>query len=241
MRIVSCGSSFASIDPNLVGTHYSELVAEELGGTLLSLAKPGSSNFAVRLQLQSAIEMKPDLIMFEFTNADKLDLPLSVIGQDGEYVPSNNAHNLRYTNYGNVVPFTIDLHKESILSDGIKNFINGECFAVNSKLTPMARQALQYWFTELYDERLKYHQDYFTCASVFSELEHHNIPYIWSRGDLCMFDWSIYKNEVGEGGNPWIGWTDPGMMSVYHTTPDRQKEIAKHWIDTYNRSYNERS
>ena len=237
MRIISCGSSFFSIDPNQPGTHLTELIAQELGAELVSLAKPGSSNFAIRLQLETAMQMKPDLILFEFTNAQKIDLPLSVLGKPARYNKGNGAHNLRYTNYENTVPSVINIGAESIVSDGIKNFIDGECFKLNSTLTKTSKQALQYWFTELYDEDLKYHQDYFTCSSVFSPLESSGIPYVWCRGDLCMFDWDIYKNEVPESGNPWIDWTDPGQLSVYHTTPAKQQELAKFWLDTYRKNY----
>lgn len=237
MRIVGCGSSFFSIDKRQPGTHVTELMAQELGAELISLAKPGSSNFAIRLQLDTAIKLKPDLILFEFTNAQKVDLPLSVLNKHSQYRNSEGANNLRYTGYENVIPSVIDSTKESIVSDGIKNFIDGQCFPENTALTRTSRQALQYWFTELYDEQIKYHQDYYICSSVFSALDASGIPYVWCRGDLCMFDWSLYQHEVPEAGNPWIGWTDPGQLSVYHTTPARQQEIFKHWLDTYKRSW----
>ena len=233
MRIVSCGSSFFSRDPRQPGTHLTELMAQELGAELISLAKPGSSNFAIRLQLETAIKLKPDLILFEFTNAQKVDLPLSVLGREYNYQANKGADNLKYTNYDNIIADCIDVNSASIVSDGIKNFITGDCFPVNTALTKTSRDALKMWFTELYDEQLKYHQDYFICSSVFSPLDSSGIPYVWCRGDLCMFDWSIYKNEVPEAGNPWINWTDPGQLSVYHTTPAKQKELVQHWLDVY--------
>jgi hypothetical protein len=237
MHIISCGSSFFSLDPRHPGTHISERVASALGGTLTSLAKPGSSNFAIRLQLETAIAMKPDLILFEFTNAQKVDLPTSVLNDPKPYRKEAGANNIRYTNYDSVVPSAIDAGADSIVSDGIKNFLTGECFPVNTSLNDSARKALQFWFTELYDEDMKYHQDYFTCSSVFSPLIASGIPFVWCRGDLCMFDWSLYPNEVPESGNPWINWTNPGTLSVYHTTPERQAELAEVWLDTYRKRY----
>ena len=233
MKIVSCGSSFFSISPAHPGTHLTEIVARELGAELISFAKPGSSNFAIRLQLETAIKLKPDLILFEFTNAPKIDLPLSVLGQEHEYNFNKGIHNIKYTGYENVVPKNIYVNNASFISDGIKNFITGECFQENTALTRNSRDALKMWFTELYDEPLKEHQDYFVCSSVFLPLEQSQIPYVWSRGDLCMFDWSMYKNEVPEEGNPWINWTDTGELSVYHTTPERQQELAQYWLETY--------
>lgn len=237
MRIVSCGSSFSSIDQRLPNTHISERFAAQYDAELISLAKPGATNFAIRLQLETAIKLKPDLIMFEFAGAQRIDLPLAALGKPVPYNQYNLASNVRYTNYYNVIPKEIDDTQESIVSDGIKNFIDGQCFPLNEKLTPDARQALTYWFTELYDEDLKYHQDYFICASVFYALERSGIPYIWTRGDLCMFDWSMYKNEVPEGGNMWLDWTDPGIDSVYHTTPERQAVLVEYWLDTYRKNY----
>jgi hypothetical protein len=238
MRIISCGSSFSSLEPKLPNTHYTEILAKELGAELINIAKPGSSNFAIRLQIETAIAMKPDLITFEFASASRIDLPLSAFNEDGNYDSKLNAHNLRYTNYHSVVDKTIDQSKESIVSDGIRNFIDGVCFPANERLTPNSRRALEYWFTELYDEDLKYHQDYFTCTSAFLPLENSGIPYIWTRGDMCMFDWSIYNNEVPEGGNMWLGNIDPTIINVYHTSPEVQEEIAKHWVETYRKMKN---
>jgi hypothetical protein len=237
MRIVSCGSSFSSLDSRLPGTHISERFASEYNAELISLAKPGATNFAIRLQIESAIKLKPDLILFEFASASRIDLPLAVLGKPVQYNQHNLASNVRYTNYYNIIPNEINIEQESIVSDGIKNFIDGQCFPLNEKLTPDARKALQYWFTELYNEELKYHQDYFVCTSAFQSLEHSGIPYVWTRGDLCMFDWSIYKNEVPEGGNMWLGWTDPGIESVYHTTPESQAILFEFWLATYRKIY----
>ena len=238
MQIISCGSSFFSIDPRTPGTHLTERFAKYYNSDLISLAKPGSSNFAIRLQLETAIKMQPDVILFEFTNAQKTDLVTTALGENTVYKKDNLAHNIRYTNYENIVPSVIDTGKQTIVSDGIKNFIDAECFPENEKLTPNAKRAMQYWFTELYDEQLKYHQDYFICSSVFYELERAKIPYVWTRGDLSMFDWSNYHNQVSDAGNPWNDWTDPGILSVYHTTPEKQAELVTHWIQTYEDSWN---
>ena len=237
MHIISCGSSFSSLEPKLPGTHYTELLAQEFGAKLTNIAKPGSSNFAIRLQIETAIKLKPDLITFEFASAARIDLPLAAFNEPGQYMSSNLAHNLRYTGYKSVVDTEIDTARESIVSDGIGNFIEGTCFPENEILTPSARAALKQWFVELYNEDLKYHQDYFTCTSAFYALEQSGIPYIWTRGDMCMFDWSIYKNEVPDGGNMWLGVIDPAIYNVYHTSPEVQAEIVKFWIETYRKNY----
>lgn len=236
MQIISCGSSFSSLEPRLPNTHYTELLAKELNAELINIAKPGSSNFAIRLQIETAIKMKPDLITFEFASASRIDLPLSAFNEAGKYNSSNGAHNLRYTNYHSIVDESIDKSKESIVSDGIRNFIDGTCFPENERLTANSRKALEYWFTELYDEDLKYHQDYFICSSAFLELEKSGIPYIWTRGDMCMFDWSSYENEVADGGNMWLGTIDPSIYNVYHTTPEVQSELVKYWLEAYRNS-----
>ena len=54
---------------------------------------------------------------------------------------------------------------------------------------------------------------------------------------MCMFDWSIYKNEVPDGGNMWLGVIDPAIYNVYHTSPEVQAEIVKFWIETYRKNY----
>ena len=238
MKIICCGSSFSSIDPSLPGTHYSELIADSLDAELINIAKPGSSNFAIRLQIDTAIKLKPDLIMFEFASASRLDLPLSVLGESGKYNKDNLAHNLRYTNYHSVVDPVINTEQESVISDSITNLIDANCFVRNERLTPSARSALKYWFSELYNENIKYHQDYYLVTSVFWPLHQSKIPYIWTRGDLCMFDWSMYPYEVSDAGNPWL--CTNMVNTTYHTTPEVQQKIFEHWMHCY-RQYHSNS
>jgi hypothetical protein len=231
MNIICCGSSFSSLDPKLPNTHFSELLAKELNAKLVNIAKPGSSNFAIRLQIDTAIKLKPDLILVEFASASRLDLPLSVLGEDSTYNSHNLANNLRYTNYFNVVPDVIDHTQESIISDSITNLIDANCFVKNEKLTDTSRQALRNWFTELYDENIAYHRDFYIASSAFMPLEQSKIPYLWTRGDLCMFDWSMYSNQVDDQGNPWL--CDNMVSTTYHTTPEKQQEIATSWLSAY--------
>ncbi len=231
MKIICCGSSFSSLDPNFPRTHYSELLAKELGAELINIAKPGSSNFAIRLQIETAITLKPDLILFEFASASRLDLPLSVLGEDKQYQKENLANNLRYTNYYSKVDPVINTNQESIISDSISNLIDANCFIQNEKLTPGARSALKSWFSELYDEGIKYHQDYYIASSVFWPLHQVKIPYLWTRGDLCMFDWGMYPYQVSDAGNPWL--CKDMVSTTYHTTPEMQEQFFLQWLDSY--------
>ena len=236
MKIVCCGSSFSSLDPALPNTHYSEIISQKLGAELINIAKPGSSNFAIRLQIDTAIQLKPDLILFEFASASRLDLPLKVLGDNKQYQSNNLAHNLRYTNYHNVVPDVIQRDQESIISDSISNLINENCFITNEKLTTASRQALKSWFIELYDEPIAYHKDFYITSSVHWPLQQSKIPYLWTRGDLCMFDWNLYPNQVDDAGNPWL--VTNMTSTTYHTSVGQQIEIANCWLTAYNKFWN---
>lgn len=71
--IINCGDSFTfgiGLDDqdqtyaNRIGNHY---------GQHINMSKPGASHMAIDLQVQLAVEMKPDLITINTTSPDRLD------------------------------------------------------------------------------------------------------------------------------------------------------------------------
>ena len=74
MKIISCGCSFMTLDTQYPGTHFTEVVANDIGAELKSLAAVGASNFYISQQVEHAISLKPDLIIVVFTNYDRIEL-----------------------------------------------------------------------------------------------------------------------------------------------------------------------
>jgi len=78
-KIVVCGDSFYCPDPDYPG-HWTEHVKD---CDVVSLAHPGASNLLIRIQVEKAIKMKPDLIVVGFTSCYRLTVKFKD-GQGGE-------------------------------------------------------------------------------------------------------------------------------------------------------------
>lgn len=61
--IAVCGDSFNYDDPEMPGIHWTSKISE-----FTNLSIPGASNFVIRMQIDKAIKLKPDLIVVSFTS-----------------------------------------------------------------------------------------------------------------------------------------------------------------------------
>jgi hypothetical protein len=66
-KIVICGDSFNVDDPDYPNIHWSHHLQKSADITNLSI--PGASNLVIRLQLDRAVELQPDLIIINFTSS----------------------------------------------------------------------------------------------------------------------------------------------------------------------------
>lgn len=78
MKIAVCGCSFSAVSnlEKFKGTHWSEIIAENLSAELYNYARQGISNGVVRLQIEEAIKIKPDWVFINATTPDRIEFPL---------------------------------------------------------------------------------------------------------------------------------------------------------------------
>jgi len=227
MKIISCGCSFMSIDPNCYGTHFSEIIASKLNSNYACYAKFGSTNFAVRLQIEEAIKQKPDLILIGFTGESRLDI------SNGQYVIANGVRNIEY--------------KVPRIPSHIPEFYNHA--DITTRSMPMSEMSaddvgFRYYLTEIHDIEMKRHHDYFLTSAALDKLIKLGIPFVFTRGGLNGLDWTEWNQyEVDyETACPWnfvepAGSTEPGS-TIYHTTYKRQELLSTMWLDKIKELYN---
>lgn len=77
MKLAVCGCSWSatSVLEEFKGTHFSEIVADAMGAELYNFAVGGASNFVIRLQIDEAIKIKPDLVIVTPTYPDRIEIP----------------------------------------------------------------------------------------------------------------------------------------------------------------------
>ena len=73
MNLVICGDSFMSADTGRPNTHFSELLITH-GHSVVNLARGGMSNIGIAFQLETAVQLKPDIIIFSSTGHDRVDI-----------------------------------------------------------------------------------------------------------------------------------------------------------------------
>lgn len=227
MKIISCGCSFMSIDPHCYGTHFSEIIADKLNSDYACYAKFGSTNFAIRLQIEEAIKQKPDLILIGFTGESRLDV------SNGQYVIANGIRNIEYK-----VP-RVPSHIPEFYSPG-------DITTISMPMSEMSDSDLgfKYYLTEMHDAEMRRHYDYFLTSAALDKLIKLKIPFVFTRGGLQGLDWEEWANyEVDfDTACPWLHVAPPGTeelgSSIYHTTFSKQKELADKWMTKVNELYN---
>lgn len=102
--IVVCGDSFYFDDPSFPDIHWTSKISN-----VTNLSVPGASNFVIRLQIDKAIELKPEFIAVSFTSSlrdllkfkdgkdtndllERIRLPDSTKNSDLVSVPYAGAH-----------------------------------------------------------------------------------------------------------------------------------------------------
>jgi len=81
-KLIVCGDSYMSpVSGKYAGTHFSEIIAKELGYELLAYARGGMSNGGICIQIQTAINEnpKPDLILVGSTYFTRMEWPINEI------------------------------------------------------------------------------------------------------------------------------------------------------------------
>lgn len=221
MNIYSCGCSFMSVDPQYPGTHFSEIVARESNGILITLARPGASNFYIGLQVEYAIKQRPELILVLFSNYDRIEL----LSGTAPYRVDCGIENIQ----GNPVDHT----QAGTVSNVITNFIDQRLIDSDRK------DALKAWFANIYDFGIRYHQDWFMCQGILHRLKNSGIPFVFNFGGMKYpladpdHAWSSFKDNLTLN-NPWnqLDFTPGASSGVYHTSFATQETVAKDWLNS---------
>lgn len=219
MKIQVCGCSYFTTDPNYPNTHFTEIIADKLSASLINLAERGSSNFAIRLQVQSCLEFKPDLIILGFTSPDRLDYMF----EDKDYNPNMHVHNLKYLENREFVKNQC----ATIKSDPIPALIRSD-----SDLAQGAKDYVKYF----YNYELQKHKDYLVAQTALFFLKTQGIPFVFSEGGLGFDNLGLlkdFKENFVAAGSPWeyTSKDDTMWQRTYHTGSEQQVKLAEIWLN----------
>ena len=152
MNIIVCGDSFASADRFIPNTHFSELL-QHSGHNVTNLARGGISNVGIAFQLQTAVELNPDVIIFTTTGHDRIELLL----KHRKFIPSLGLKNFVY-------PYQSDLStgskyvgstKSAILSDSVYTFLNPRPDRPTELLDLSQTEVIKQYLVHFHDSNFK--------------------------------------------------------------------------------------
>ena len=221
MEIIICGDSFCSANKHH-RNHFSQILEDTYGYSVINLARGGASAINIGYQIQTAIELKPDIVIYARTKFPRLDIRAST----KHFKPTVGLKNFAYTNPSEASfysPYVGD-KTAPIFSNNYGSLISAPLF--NEKLflkIPKEKQtAVEQFYLHLYDENLSADTYQWIYEYWEFKLVKHNIEY-------------IPFNNIGKEAIV-FSQTNPDYPEIYHTDFETQKIVAKnahHFIEIF--------
>jgi hypothetical protein len=211
-KIIVCGDSFCSADTNKPNTHFSELLLDNY--EIINLARGGVSNTVICLQLQTAVTLDPDLIIFNTTDSNRTEFvynnrPVNDISLKDIIYPYSSDSSYGSTHVGNVNARYMSDVWPAILTPRPDNPL---------KYSDSKIQNLKNYFTEIFDEPLKQLIDKWIIGYWKTQLEKEQIPTV-----------EISSRDVGKELYQYcVDNPAKVMQAVYHTDVDTQLKFTNH-------------
>lgn len=227
--LYSLGDSYMTTDDPHDGiVSFCELYCQRKEFNHVSLARPGATNFAIRLQIEKAIEQHADYVVIGTTCSDRFDIALDISSSCVKYV----IDNIFYTAYQAKSKKHVDQHNVTLVSDTFTALVNRHdqtylCSEQQSK-------SLKSYLTYLHNPSLATQKDYYTISDGLRKLQSHHIEFILLPGYMSQHDWSWvsklwptdlvmpYQMPYGEE-----GWYDPPKNTTTHNPHWAHEEFCK--------------
>lgn len=223
------------------GKHFTEILAKKLNCNLITYARGGCSNQAIRLQIDEIIKHKPDHVIIGSTNPDRIEVPTSDLSVKNSikklykknYIPSAGLFNIDYSGYyEECVAANHEGFKKNIptlRSETIGNIFN----SAPGLYTKTQLDALEYYLQVIYDYTWKMQQDSWILSDGLHKLKHYGISYHFIYWSLYTFDFEIHEqgfiakeNDL----NPWKYYSEENYSPYsFHLTEKDEIILAHLW------------
>lgn len=215
---------------------FCELYCQARGFDHVSLARPGATNFCIRLQIERAIDDRADFAVVGLTSSDRLDLVIDV----KDDVQIYQLYHILYQGYRAAAARHIDQTQIKLVCDTVNNIVH----KTNQNLVPPKQtEALKSYMAYLHNSTLSSQKDYYMVSDGVRKLQQSSIPFVLLPGWLAQFDWSWVKDLWPKSkASPYDmpygceGWTNPIKFTSTHNPSWAHQEfcetlltITKHW------------
>lgn len=183
--LYSLGDSFMSTDDFDGGiVSFCELYCNEKNFRHVSLARPGATNFATRLQIDRAIRDRADFVVVGLTCSERFDIALDT----NESKPMYELDNIFYQGYRARSEHHVGQKSVNLVSDTFNNVILR--LYQKELVTDQQLQALKSYLAYLHNPTLTNQKEYYMMCDGIQKLQMANIPFVLLPGMMGHLDWS---------------------------------------------------
>lgn len=232
-----CGDSFmASMQfndhdlDNGYGKHFTDLLAKRLKMNIITFAKSGSSNQAIRLQIDEILKQTPDFIIIGTTTPERVEIPI----YEQSFDENDGVYNIYHTNNPNVSAKHPNFSKikPKMLSTTIHNVITEDHSKFFSKKDI---EVFKSWSEIFFDSKWKRQQDTWILSDGLRKIRDSKIDFICINGFLNPKDLEYLGDNIIQHDselNPW-NYCNPDKMPKYwfHTGLEEQEILAEKWYE----------
>lgn len=184
-KFYSLGDSFMSTDdPDQGIVSFCELYARKKNFDHVSLARPGATNFAIRLQIDRAVDDRADFVVIGLTCSERFDIALDI----KESAPIYKLDNIFYKGYRAASERHVDHRHAKLVSDTFNNVMAR--LHQKDLVTDKQLQALKSYLAYLHNPALTNQKEYYMMSDGMRQLMAASIPFVLIPGMLAHMDWS---------------------------------------------------
>ena len=199
MKLVVCGCSWSSRDPNNLDTEYGYYISKHFGWDYQNIARPACDNFGIRLQIDYAIKhLKADFIIVNWTTAcricwnntgkdydiqkglSQLSYDVETKGSDGSL--EGNFTRKQHPEYPEDTPVITSQSLVSILENNLSCTYEEACYnwwMLDQYFTESQFYAFRKWYLNMYDHDLEAHKQIYMMQSAVHQMQQNNVKFLF--------------------------------------------------------------
>lgn len=254
-RLVVCGDSFMSPRTEHPKKHFAEIFADRLDFDLVCYSRSGFSNGGISIQIETAIGENPDLILFNTTNADRIEFyPNSSRSDEGHLFYVKNLGDINLYSKELSDPYYEYTDDKTLISANLNSLLSkqpDDYWDTLYKKEMLSRfpdwedklNSIKQYLKHLYSERWKEQTDRMIMYAILHRLHLSNIPYIFVHDQLGLLHsaydpfWIQSKNNIVEPVNTIKINSNVPKNIGFHLTYDDSRQVADLLIDHYKRHF----
>lgn len=187
-KLYSIGDSFMTTDdPDDGIISFCEHYCQKKSFDHVSLARPGATNFAIRLQIEQAIQQQADYAVIGITSSDRFDIMLDL----EDSAPFFSLADIFYQGFRARSEKHVGKFSGRIVSDTFINLLERN----QQKLLVSDQQlvALQHYIADLHNAALTVQKDYYMVSDGLRKMQSAGIDFVLLPGYMGQHDWSWVK------------------------------------------------